>query len=74
MLFWISVSHYLKYRINALIYLFSESEQWTTLDGKPAGDIWDALAGVYETKDGHVRIHTNFPQSALAYVQPQYHY
>ncbi|KAF8600315.1 CoA-transferase family III [Ceratobasidium sp. AG-I] len=38
-----------------------KSEQWTTLNGEPAGDIWDALAGVYETKDGHVRIHTNFP-------------
>ncbi|CAE6382978.1 unnamed protein product [Rhizoctonia solani] len=38
-----------------------KSESWVTLDGKLTPDIWDPLAGVYKTKDGHVRIHTNFP-------------
>lgn len=42
----------------------SASEAWYTIDGKfPIGDAWDALAGIYKTKDGgFVRIHTNFPQ------------
>ncbi|CAE6524306.1 unnamed protein product [Rhizoctonia solani] len=30
-------------------------------NGKLTPDIWDPLAGVYKTKDGYVRIHTNFP-------------
>ncbi|KDN36871.1 hypothetical protein RSAG8_10569, partial [Rhizoctonia solani AG-8 WAC10335] len=38
-----------------------KSESWVTLDGKLTPDIWDPLAGVYKTKDGYVRIHTNFP-------------
>ena len=29
---------------------------------KPEGDLFDELAGLYRTKDGFVRIHTNFPQ------------
>ncbi|KAG8719673.1 hypothetical protein FRC08_002272 [Ceratobasidium sp. 394] len=38
-----------------------KSESWITLDGKSAGGTWDNLSGAYKTKDGHVRIHTNFP-------------
>ncbi|CAE6535428.1 unnamed protein product [Rhizoctonia solani] len=38
-----------------------KSESWVTLDGKLTPDIWDPLAGVYKTKDAHIRIHTNFP-------------
>ncbi|CAE6387153.1 unnamed protein product [Rhizoctonia solani] len=38
-----------------------KSESWVTLDGKLTPDIWDTLAGVYKTRDGYVRIHTNFP-------------
>ncbi|KAH7334243.1 CoA-transferase family III domain-containing protein [Rhizoctonia solani] len=38
-----------------------KSESWITLDGKLTPDIWDPLAGVYKTKDGYVRVHTNFP-------------
>ncbi|CAE6432873.1 unnamed protein product [Rhizoctonia solani] len=38
-----------------------KSESWVTLDGKLTPDVWDPLAGVYKTKDGYVRIHTNFP-------------
>ncbi|PVG03554.1 CoA-transferase family III [Serendipita vermifera] len=37
------------------------SEAYTLIDGKVPGDVWDDLAGLYPTKDGHVRIHTNFP-------------
>ncbi|KAG8744517.1 hypothetical protein FRC12_014778, partial [Ceratobasidium sp. 428] len=38
-----------------------KSEAWATLDGKPMGGTWDKLSGAYETKDGYVRVHTNFP-------------
>ncbi|KAK7466461.1 hypothetical protein VKT23_005182 [Stygiomarasmius scandens] len=37
------------------------SETFYTLDGKAPGPIWDQIAGLYRTKDGHVRVHTNFP-------------
>ncbi|KAJ7242828.1 CoA-transferase family III domain-containing protein [Mycena haematopus] len=37
------------------------SEAWHTVDGCLPGGIWDDIAGIYRTKDGHVRIHTNFP-------------
>ncbi|THU99129.1 CoA-transferase family III [Dendrothele bispora CBS 962.96] len=37
------------------------SESFYTLGGKAPGPIWDQIAGLYKTKDGHVRIHTNFP-------------
>ncbi|KAF8208643.1 CoA-transferase family III domain-containing protein [Mycena galopus ATCC 62051] len=37
------------------------SEAWHTIDGCLPGAIWDNIAGVYHTKDGYVRIHTNFP-------------
>ncbi|CAK5284376.1 unnamed protein product [Mycena citricolor] len=37
------------------------SEGWYTLDGQLPGSVWDSIAGIYETRDGYVRIHTNFP-------------
>ncbi|KAG9080279.1 hypothetical protein FRC06_006837 [Ceratobasidium sp. 370] len=42
-----------------------KSESWATLGGKSTGATWDNLSGAYETKDGHVRIHTNFPQAVI---------
>ncbi|KAG9118338.1 hypothetical protein FRC07_007204, partial [Ceratobasidium sp. 392] len=42
-----------------------KSEAWATLDGRPVGDTWDKLSGEYKTKDGYVRIHTNFPQDVI---------
>ncbi|KDQ11111.1 hypothetical protein BOTBODRAFT_57645 [Botryobasidium botryosum FD-172 SS1] len=36
------------------------SEAWAALDGN-LPEVWDPIAGVYPTEDGHVRIHTNFP-------------
>lgn len=37
------------------------SEQYTLMDDQPPTEVWDDLAGLYPTRDGHVRIHTNFP-------------
>ncbi|KAF8955300.1 CoA-transferase family III domain-containing protein [Flammula alnicola] len=39
------------------------SEAWYTVDDAvPSGEIWDNIAGLYQTKEGGwVRIHTNFP-------------
>ncbi|KAK7048113.1 CoA-transferase family III domain-containing protein [Favolaschia claudopus] len=37
------------------------SEAWHTVDGELPGGIWDTIAGLYQTRDGYVRIHTNFP-------------
>ena len=46
--------------------LAADSEKYYLVDGQPtAGELFDDLAGVYETKDGHVRLHTNFPQSVV---------
>ncbi len=42
-----------------------DSEAYYTInDALPGGGrgIWDNVAGLYKTKDGYVRIHTNFPQ------------
>ncbi|KAI5896392.1 CoA-transferase family III [Schizophyllum commune H4-8] len=36
------------------------SEVYYTLYDKPPPALWDAIAGLYSTADGHVRIHTNF--------------
>ena len=37
------------------------SERYLRVDGKPPGPAWDAIAGVYKTRDGRfVRLHTNF--------------
>jgi len=37
------------------------SERYLRLDDKPPPPAWDAIAGVYKTRDGFVRLHTNFP-------------
>jgi crotonobetainyl-CoA:carnitine CoA-transferase CaiB-like acyl-CoA transferase len=38
------------------------SERYLRVDGKPAPEIWDKIAGAYQCGDGRwVRIHTNFP-------------
>ncbi len=38
------------------------SERWLLLNGEPAGDGWDKIAGTYQCGDGRwVRLHTNFP-------------
>src|SRR3989475_6864547 len=38
------------------------SERYLHVDGKPPPPAWDAIAGVYKTRDnGFVRLHTNFP-------------
>src|SRR5437660_5472960 len=38
------------------------SERHLRVDGKPPPPAWDAIAGIYKTRDnGFVRLHTNFP-------------
>ena len=37
------------------------SERYLRVDGNPPPPAWDAIAGVYRTRDGFVRLHTNFP-------------
>src|SRR3982074_3468825 len=38
------------------------SERYLRVDGKPPPPAWDAIAGIYKTRDnGFVRLHTNFP-------------
>src|SRR6266850_2061273 len=37
------------------------SERYLRVDGKPPPPAWDAIAAVYKTRDGFVRLHTNFP-------------
>ena len=38
------------------------SERYLRVDGKPPRPAWDAIAGVYKTRDQrYVRLHTNFP-------------
>ena len=38
------------------------SDRYMSVDGKPPGDVWDAIAGLYQCGDGrYVRLHTNFP-------------
>jgi crotonobetainyl-CoA:carnitine CoA-transferase CaiB-like acyl-CoA transferase len=38
------------------------SERYLRVDGKPPPPAWDAIAGVYRTRDRRfVRLHTNFP-------------
>lgn len=42
-----------------------ESEMWYTVNGQLMGSgyLWDAIAGIYRTKDdSFVRVHTNFLQ------------
>jgi len=43
------------------------SERYLRVDGKPPPPAWDAIAGVYTTRDGRfVRLHTNFPHHRAA--------
>jgi crotonobetainyl-CoA:carnitine CoA-transferase CaiB-like acyl-CoA transferase len=37
------------------------SERLFRVDGRDAPELWDAIAGLYPTSDGWVRLHTNFP-------------
>ncbi len=38
------------------------SERYLRVDGKPSPPAWDAIAGIYKTRDQRfVRLHTNFP-------------
>ena len=38
------------------------SERYVRVDGKPAPEIWDKIAGLYRCGDGRwVRLHTNYP-------------
>lgn len=40
----------------------ARSERYFTVDGKPAPELWDRIAGTYRCGDGrYVRLHTNFP-------------
>ena len=46
------------------------SEPYLRLDGKPPPPAWDAIAGVYRTRDRRfVRLHTNFPHHREAVCQ-----
>jgi crotonobetainyl-CoA:carnitine CoA-transferase CaiB-like acyl-CoA transferase len=39
----------------------ARSERYLQIDGKPAPELWDKIAGAYVCGDGrHVRLHTNF--------------
>jgi crotonobetainyl-CoA:carnitine CoA-transferase CaiB-like acyl-CoA transferase len=43
------------------------SERYLRVDGKPPPPAWDAIAGVYRTRDQRfVRLHTNFPHHRAA--------
>jgi crotonobetainyl-CoA:carnitine CoA-transferase CaiB-like acyl-CoA transferase len=43
------------------------SERYLRVDGKPPPPTWDAIAGVYKTRDRRfVRLHTNFPHHRAA--------
>ncbi len=37
------------------------SERHLRIDGEGRGEGWDAIAGLYPSRDGFVRLHTNFP-------------
>ena len=40
-----------------------DSEKYYTVDGKvPDDKMFDELSDIFKTKDGYVRLHTNFPQ------------
>ena len=40
----------------------ARSERYLQIDGKPAPELWDKIAGAYQCGDGrYVRLHTNFP-------------
>ncbi|MBI1261326.1 MAG: CoA transferase [Rhizobiales bacterium] len=37
------------------------SERYLQIDAQAPGSLWDPIAGLYQSGDGHVRLHTNFP-------------
>jgi crotonobetainyl-CoA:carnitine CoA-transferase CaiB-like acyl-CoA transferase len=37
-----------------------QSERHLQIDGGPAPELWDTIAGIYRCRDGWVRLHTNF--------------
>src|SRR6266849_3297680 len=46
------------------------SERYLRVDGKPPPPAWDAIAGIYKTRDRRfVRLHTNFPHHRAAVCQ-----
>jgi len=46
------------------------SERYLRVDGKPPPPAWDAIAGIYRTRDARfVRLHTNFPHHRDAVCQ-----
>lgn len=45
------------------------SERHVRLDGAPPGESWDAIAGLYPTADGFVRLHTNFAHHRAGIVR-----
>lgn len=46
------------------------SERHLLIDGGPAPELWDALAGLYRCGDGRwVRLHTNFPHHRAGVVE-----
>src|SRR6202045_5458787 len=46
------------------------SERYLRVDGKPPPPAWDAIAGIYKTRDRRfVRLHTNFPHHRDAVCQ-----
>ena len=51
-----------EHHLSSASELQEDSEVYYTLNDKPPPALWDAIAGLYATEDGHVRIHTNFPQ------------
>src|SRR5256885_5965739 len=46
------------------------SERYLRVEGKPPPPAWDAIAGIYKTRDQRfVRLHTNFPHHRAAVCQ-----
>lgn len=45
------------------------SEQYLRIIGSKPPSVWDPLAGLYRTADGHVRLHTNFTHHRDAVVR-----
>ena len=48
---------------NALFLVRADSEKYYTVDDQiPKSLLFDELSDFFKTKDGHVRLHANFPQ------------
>lgn len=46
------------------------SERYQQIDGQPAPELWDKIAGNYRTKDNRwIRLHTNFPKHRLGILE-----